>query len=372
MDRPVLLSYRHVEQKAFVELFDQECQSRLITTWRDDRVRKGQIPEEAFEAMLPRAEIVLVFISNQAVEGLRDQSSGLHREVTRLLHRRPGEKFHLVLVDLVGYSTGQIANMPLIGAMALSLRLVVKQAFDAFKANDDAGARDALNPVLDELVEELSGVDAFPREHATLDPSAYLLSSATHNGADRVNRLDRSVSQEAGALRPLLPLRQYSGQRLLELSFQHYDGADDWWAAVVGLDSDLADEALGGARTREPKGEWRPRDLSKVRFLELDMRADAGGRPVPIQVRLEDDSLGARAGSSFHQSTSWNLRALLVGAAFKRLRLSLDDDFRWTATAFPFNTAPPDRRRIVQITFGHDAATAPVRGCIEIRRITFR
>lgn len=90
-------------------------------------------------------------------------------------------------------------------------------------------------------------------------------------------------------------------------------------------------------------------------------------RKLPLKVRFEDDSVDA-GGGSFRQSSDWHPFDIRVGPRFQLFEMNLES-FDWLQDAWPTNTGPVDKQRIMQVVFGHDDSVPSCAGTVEIRRL---
>jgi len=136
---------------------------------------------------------------------------------------------------------------------------------------------------------------------------------------------------------------------------------ESWWVASIPV------------KIHYPDGGWDGADLSSYRTLAFEARASGidllNSKRTRLLVRLEDDSSKSKSGSH-RQSTDWHPNSPTLAESFVSFELALDR-WNWSATAFPGDTEPPNRKTIVQITWGQDESVPDVSTTIEIRNIRF-
>jgi DNA-binding winged helix-turn-helix (wHTH) protein len=216
----------------------------------------------------------------------------------------------------------------------------------------------------------LSPADNKPQEGAALHvfPGAgsvagysYAHSWASHGRNDTVLTSTEKMKWEEHPRR--LVLLNPDVPSVLMLPFKHSlsDQAieESWWAAALPIYTDRL------------TGKWTPIDLREYKALVVEARAVGpdGAGSIFLRVRLEDNAENSQSASK-RQSTSWHPQVFCLLKDFFAFEVNLDG-FNWSKDAWPRNTAPVNRRAVVQVVIGQDATIPSCAGTIEIRNIRF-
>jgi len=138
------------------------------------------------------------------------------------------------------------------------------------------------------------------------------------------------------APRGRIPFFYLNNKVVLAMKWKHVEGG--WWAACVAINPN-----------------WSPEDLSKYKFLEFNIKNQGKENDeTKLKVRLEDVAINLTS-TGAHNSTNWT--EVSAGPNWfsdsDLIRISLEN-LDWTKDAFPMNSAEPNRKRVLQITFGCD------------------
>lgn len=144
------------------------------------------------------------------------------------------------------------------------------------------------------------------------------------------------------APRGRIPFFKLNNKIVLVMKWNHIIGG--WWSACIAINPYVS-------------GAWCPDDLCKYKYLEFNIKG-SGIEDVDtkLNVRLEDSAPNKRTETGAHNSTNW----IEISAGpnwlpdLNPIRIPLDN-FDWTIEAFPYNRAEPNRKNILQITFGCDS-----------------
>lgn len=136
------------------------------------------------------------------------------------------------------------------------------------------------------------------------------------------------------APRKRIPCFRLENKIILVMKWLHkYAG---WWAACIAINPN-----------------WRPEDLSKYEILEFNIKGSGKENDdTKLGIRLEDAELNNLPFGA-HNSTNWIEISAGPNWRSDPIRIRLQE-FDWTKEAFPNNGAEPNRKNILQITFGCD------------------
>jgi DNA-binding winged helix-turn-helix (wHTH) protein len=216
----------------------------------------------------------------------------------------------------------------------------------------------------------LSPADNKPLEGAVLHvfPGAgsvagysYAHSWASHGRNDTVLTSTEKMKWEDRPRR--LVLLNPDVPSVLMLPFEHSvpsQGLEEsWWSAAFPIYTDRL------------TGKWSAVDLLEYRAIVVEARAVApdGAGSIFLRVRLEDNAESSDSASR-RQSTNWHPQVFCLTQNFFPFELNLDG-FNWSKDAWPGNTAPVNRRAVVQVVIGQDATIPSCAGTIEIRNVHF-
>lgn len=207
-------------------------------------------------------------------------------------------------------------------------------------------------PTEDRLISKLSGysVPAY---------GAVRLGAA---GQDSITYFTLPSEDGDGSVHKFAPVKMYPSGPRLRLIFKHEPSRKpntNYWYAVIALNA-----------------QWKSFDLTPYACVSITARAADDVRSIGKAVRRphimvfhlvsRDYRSKNRSGC---QHTNWERCEVRHWPYTYRVPL---DKLLWNESARAGNTAPVDRRAVVQITFGHEGdESARASGCIEISDIRF-
>ena len=204
-------------------------------------------------------------------------------------------------------------------------------------------------------------LEIFPGASTVFGPS-YWHSWVGHGANDRVKFLQEKANYESKPRQMILlsPDRRPALMIPFEHSVLKHLARHSWWSAAIALSVDPL------------SGEWNPIAINSYSKLLVEARGVPSSRKddmrkLPLKVRFEDDSVRP-GGGSFRQSSDWHPSDILVGPRFQLFEIDLEE-FDWLQDAWPTNTGPVDKQRIVQVVFGQDDSIPSCTGTVEIRRL---